>query len=185
MNVRTGEFYIFKAKATLLSAGQPCGLWVFSTELKGGAAIFNDPNNSGEGTAMAWQAGAELALMERSFGLAASGGFSYPQYGTGNAHNTWYACNIVDTNGKEIPWVDRDDTILETESERHLPAPRQKTFYYGRGWGSYQIWGPCIIPDLPERIANGEYVLPLYADLPAMPDHERRAIWGLMIPHEG
>jgi len=28
-------------------------------------------------------------------------------------------------------------------------------------------------------------VLPLYADLPGMPPHERRAIWGLMVYHEG
>ena len=49
----------------------------------------------------------------------------------------------------------------------------------------YEIAGPHLIPDLPERIAKGEFKLPLYADLPGMPEHERRAIWGLMIPHEG
>ena len=32
---------------------------------------------------------------------------------------------------------------------------------------------------------KGEYVLPLYADLPSMPEHERRAIWGLMVGNEG
>lgn len=185
LDTRTGEFYIFKAKATILSAGQPSGLWTFSTELKGGAAIFLDPNNSGEGTVMAWQAGAELALMERGGIPYTSGGFGYPQYGVGNAHNTWYACKIVDANGKEIPWVDRDGEILKEVNERYQPAPGQKYFYYGRGYGTYNVWGPCLIPDLPERIAKGEFVLPLYADLPGMPAHERRAIWGLMIPHEG
>ena len=54
VNVRTGEFYIFKAKATVLSAAAPGGLWVFSTELTG-ATIFMEPNNTGEGTAMAWR----------------------------------------------------------------------------------------------------------------------------------
>jgi hypothetical protein len=49
----------------------------------------------------------------------------------------------------------------------------------------YSIWGPGLIPDLSERIAKGEYALPLYADLPGMPEHERRAIWGLMIYNEG
>ena len=34
-------------------------------------------------------------------------------------------------------------------------------------------------------IERGELVLPLYADLPSMPEHERRAIWGLMIANEG
>ena len=32
---------------------------------------------------------------------------------------------------------------------------------------------------------KGEYVLPFYADLPGMPEHERRAIFGLMVAHEG
>ena len=57
--------------------------------------------------AMAWQAGAELTIMERSKPIQAAA-LSYPTYGTGNAHNTWYACTIVDANGKEIPWVDKD-----------------------------------------------------------------------------
>jgi len=117
--------------------------------------------------------------------MLGSGGFSYPMYGTGNAHNTWYACTIVDANGKEIPWVDRDGNILKTVSERNRPAPGQKTFIYGRMSPSYEIWGPTLIPDLPERIMKGEFVLPLYADLPSMPEHERRAIWGLMIGSEG
>jgi succinate dehydrogenase/fumarate reductase flavoprotein subunit len=185
VNVRTGEFYIFKSKAIVLSAGYPAGLSIFSTELKGGAAQFMDPNNSGEGTAMAWRAGAELALMERGGVPYTSGGFGYPQYGVGNAHNTWYACKIVDANGKEVPWVDRDGNILKNIEDRYRPAPGQKYFYYGRAYGTRKIWGPSLIPDLPERIMKGEYVLPLYADLPGMPAHERRAIWGLMIPHEG
>jgi succinate dehydrogenase/fumarate reductase flavoprotein subunit len=32
---------------------------------------------------------------------------------------------------------------------------------------------------------NDKYVLPLYADLPGMPEMERKAIWGLMIAQEG
>jgi succinate dehydrogenase/fumarate reductase flavoprotein subunit len=185
LNVRTGEFYIFKAKSTILSAGHPYGLWTFSTELKGGASSFLDPNNSGEGTVMAWEAGAELAMMERGGFPYTSGGFGYPQYGVGNAHNTWYACKIIDANGREIPWVDRDGNILKDIGDRYRPAPGQRFFYYGRAYGNRDVWGPSLIPDLPERIMKGEYVLPLYADLPGMPPHERRAIWGLMIPHEG
>jgi succinate dehydrogenase/fumarate reductase flavoprotein subunit len=189
VNTRTGEFYIFKAKASVLSMAAPSGLWIFSTELAG-TFTWSDPNNTGEGTAMAWQAGAELTMMERSAGGMASGGFAYPFFGTGNAHNTWYACSIVDSNGKEVPWVDRDGNILKTVSERNRPVPGQRVFFLGRGRGphfgySYDIWGPSLIPDLPQRIKNGEFVLPLYADLPGMPKHERRAIWGLMIPHEG
>ncbi|MBN1566268.1 MAG: FAD-dependent oxidoreductase [Acidobacteria bacterium] len=184
VNVRTGEFYIFNAKTAILSMSVFAGQWVFSTELAGFGSIFNDPNNSGDGTAMAWNAGAELALMERSGRVLSSGFFRYPPYGTGDHNNTWFACTIVDANGKEIPYVDRDGNMLKTVSERYRPAPGQKFSLYGR-MGDYSIWAPTLIPDLSERIAKGEYALPLYADLPGMPEHERRAIWGLMIYNEG
>ena len=107
-------------------------------------------------------------------------------YGTGNAHNTWYACTIVDANGKEVPWVDRDGKILKTVAERYRPAPGQKILFHMVVCpGLMKFWGPSLIPDLPERITKGEYVLPLYADLPSMPEQERRAIWGLMVGNEG
>ena len=35
VNMRTGEFYIFKAKATILSTAVASRFWVFSTELNG------------------------------------------------------------------------------------------------------------------------------------------------------
>jgi succinate dehydrogenase/fumarate reductase flavoprotein subunit len=184
ISTRTGEFYIFNAKASILSMSVFAGQWVFSTELTGFGSIFNCPNNSGDGTAMAWNAGADLALMERSGRVLSSGFFRYPPYGTGDHNNTWYACTIVDANGKEVPWVDRDGNVLKTVSERYRPAPGQKFFLYGR-MGAYPIWGPSLIPDLSERIAKGEFALPLYADLPGMPKHERRAIWGLMVYNEG
>jgi succinate dehydrogenase/fumarate reductase flavoprotein subunit len=182
IHTRTGEFYIFKSKAVILSTGTVSGMWVFSHEMAGAAFThISDPNNSGEGASMAWLAGVEMTLMERS--APAAGGFAYLAYGTGNAHNTWYACNIVDANGKEVPWVDRDGRVLKTVAERYHPAPGQRTFMHGVP--SYELKNPSLIPDLPERIAKGEYVLPLYADLPGMPEHERRVIWGLMMYHEG
>jgi len=55
----------------------------------------------------------------------------------------------------------------------------------GPAAGSYDLRAPGLIPDLHERIKKGEYTLPLYADLPSMPEHERRAIFGLMVSHEG
>jgi succinate dehydrogenase/fumarate reductase flavoprotein subunit len=184
VSTRTGEFYIFKAKASILSMSVYSGQWIFSTELIGFGSNFNDPNNSGDGSAMAWNAGAELALMERSGRSLSSGFFRYPPYGTGDHNNTWYACTIVDAKGKEIPWMDRDGKILQTVSERYHPAPGQKFFMYGR-MATYPVWGPTLISDLSQRIEKGEFALPLYADLPSMPKHERRAIWGLMIYNEG
>jgi succinate dehydrogenase/fumarate reductase flavoprotein subunit len=158
VNVRTGEFYVINSKATILTTGQPLRLWVFSHELQGYAAVHDDPNCAGDGCAMAWRAGAELALMERSG--PHSGGFRSVAYGTGNAHNTWYACNIVDAQGKEVPWVDKDGRLLTTLEQRHRPAAGQKFFLFSaRVSPKYQ--GPSLIPDLPDRIRAGEYKLPL------------------------
>ena len=182
LNTRTGEFYIFKSKATIISSGSGSGSWVFSTELKGSAASF-EPNCTGDGHAMGWYAGAELTLMEKS--MPASGPFSWPNYGTGNGGNTWFPCTIVDANGKEVPWVDKDGKVLKTVEERTRPAPGQKLFVYNPGGTSPELKNPFLIPDLHERIKKGEFVLPLYADLPSMPEYERRAIFGLMVANEG
>jgi len=123
VNSRTGEFYVFKAKATLLCMANVHRLWVFSTELKGSACMY-DPNCVGDGHVMAWAAGAAITMMEKS--RPDSGGFDWPDYGVGNASNTWFACTIVDANGKEVPWVDKDGRELGTVSERYRPAPGQR-----------------------------------------------------------
>lgn len=180
VNTRTGEFYVFKAKATLLSAGVPSQLWVPSSASGPG---FLDLNNSGDSTAMAWQAGAELTTLERS-SPAMAGALSYPAMGTGMSSLTWFACTMVDDNGKEIPWVDRDGRVLKTVSERYQPSPGQRLFTQMTGV-PYELQSPGLITDLRERIRMGEYVLPFYADLPSMPEYERRVIFGLMVGHEG
>jgi succinate dehydrogenase/fumarate reductase flavoprotein subunit len=168
VNTRTGEFYVFKAKATVLStAASSAGVWVFSTELAGSSIANDDPNNVGDGSAMAWNAGAKCTLLERSGGPV-EGPFHWPRFGVGSPSNTWHPCTIVDANGKEIPWVDQDGNPLKTVEERTL---------------SWREAG--LIPDLVDRIEAGEYVLPFYADLTSMPEHERRAIFGLMVGNEG
>jgi len=83
-----------------------------------------------------------------------------------------------------VPWVDRDGEPLSTFAERYRPAPGQK-FWLSCPDVPYEFQGPRLAPDLPQRIAAGEFELPLYADLPGMPPDERRAIFGLMITHEG
>jgi succinate dehydrogenase/fumarate reductase flavoprotein subunit len=176
VNTRTGEFYTFKSKATILTTSVPTQLWIFSHELSGnGACCGAEPNMTGDGYAMGWQAGAEFTIIEYS--QSSSGGFSYPNYGVGNAGNTWFACSIVDANGKEVPWVDKDGNIVKTVEERYLAAAGETGISFRNR--------PHLIPDLAERIKKGEFVLPLYADLPGMPPHERRAIWGLMVGNEG
>lgn len=181
LNVRTGEFYVFKAKTTVMCMSRHSRNWAFSSELSG-LSQFR-PNIVGTGHAMAWRAGATFAEMEKSQRGNLSTGTAFPSYGTGNPFNTWMPCTIVDANGKEIPWVDRDGRILESVSERTRPAPGQK--YMGERATAYKYKRPHLIPDLDERIKKGEFTLPLYADLPSMTDIERKAIWGLMVGNEG
>ncbi len=191
LNIRTGEFYVFKAKATILTNSRPQRNWIFSSELRG-VSSFRPVNNVGNGHAMAWRVGAELAMMEKSANQGAnSSPYTYPVFGSGNPRNTWYPCTMVDADGREIPWVDRDGNILKTVEERCRPVPGQTFFLAGGGTGmmgaprSHKYNGPSILPDLKERIMKGEFKLPLYADLPSMPEYERRVIFGVMVGNEG
>jgi succinate dehydrogenase/fumarate reductase flavoprotein subunit len=182
LNTRTGEFFIVQAKATILATGLPGRIWLFSTEYR---ATFRDPNCTGDGVALAWNAGAEFARLEES--VPDSSILAYIAYGVGNAHNTWHGCSIVDANGKEVPWVDRDGNELRTVAERFQPSPGQQ-FMVGQGLRvptTYENHVKQLAPDLPERIRKGEFVLPLYADLSRLPEQERRAIFGLMVGNEG
>jgi succinate dehydrogenase/fumarate reductase flavoprotein subunit len=182
---RTGRFSVLEAKATILCMSRPSRLWLFSPELPG-ASEFRPPQCSGDGHAMAWEAGAELTMMEKSVRAEWSGTRSFPPYGTGNTHNTWYACSMVDAEGREIPWADRDGNLLSDVSQRYRPAPGQRLYLKGGcepDLPDHEFQGPDILPV--EELLKRGYRLPLYADLPSMPELERRAIWGLMVGEEG
>jgi len=185
VNTRTGEFQVFRAGATILCMSRPSRIWLFSPE-QPGVSEFRPPQCSGDGHAMAWEAGAEFTMMEKSVKAEWSGTRSFPPYGTGNTHNTWYACSMVDSEGREIPWVDRDGTILEAVSDRYRPSPGQKLFLKGGcepDLPFHEFQGPDILPM--EGLLERGYRPPFYADLPSMPELERRAIWGLMVGEEG
>ncbi|MBN1188691.1 MAG: FAD-dependent oxidoreductase [Dehalococcoidales bacterium] len=181
-NTRTGEFYVFRSKASILCMFLPQRQWIFNTELKGLCTTHRPPNSSGDGHAMAWKAGAEFTAVEHSRrGMGA--GYGYPQYGVGNAANTWYACTLVDAEGKQIPWVNRDGTVLKTVSERYQPAPGQK-FFISDMSRVYKYQGPTLLPDWQQRARQGEFTLPVYADIPSLPELERKVLWGMMIAQE-
>jgi succinate dehydrogenase/fumarate reductase flavoprotein subunit len=185
VHARTGKFFVLRAKATVLCMSRPSRIWLFSTDMPG-VSEFRPPQCNGDGHAMAWRSGAAFTMMEKSVKAEWSGTRSYPPYGTGNTHNTWYACSMVDANGREIPWADRDGNILTDISERYRPAEGQKLYLKGGcdpDIPSYEYQGPDILP-VDELLKRG-YELPFYADLPSMPEHERRAIWGLMVGEEG
>ena len=185
MNTRTGKLAVISAGATVLAMSRPARIWLFNADLTG-LCEFRPMQSIGSGHAMAWRAGVEFTMMEKSVtGEFSAAGRSFPPYGTGNNHNTWYAATMVDARGVELPYVDRDGRELKTVDERYRPAPGQKFFLKGG-----VIDEPCYEYRGPETISFEEamkrgYQLPFYADLSRMPDTERRAIWGLMVGEEG
>lgn len=185
MNIHTGKICCLLAKATILCMSRPARIWLFSPDMVG-LSEFRPPQSIGSGHAMGWHAGVEFTLMEKSVRAEYSAaGRSFPCYGTGNNHNTWYAATMVDARGREIPYLDRDGRELKTVEERYLPAPGQKFFLKGGviDEAKYEFRGPETMP-FDELMKRG-YELPFYADLSRMPDTERRAIWGLMVGEEG
>jgi succinate dehydrogenase/fumarate reductase flavoprotein subunit len=187
VNVRTGEFYIFKSKAVVLATGRAGRLWLFAPELIGPAAMGdNELNNAGGGQAIGWNAGAEFVLMEQT--TPRSSFFSYAPYSMGNAGNTWFGSPIVDVNGKEVPYFDKDGQEIREVADRFRPARGQK-FMLPEGVGLYgshpDFRSNHLESNLPERIRKGEFTLPLFADLTRLSETERRVIFGMMVGNEG
>ena len=184
MNTRTGKIMVFHAKSTVLCMSRPARVWLFDSDLTG-LSEFRPFQSIGSGHAMGWRKGMEFALMEKNIRAEFSAaGRSFPPYGTGNNHNTWYAATMVDARGVELPYVDRDGNELKTVLERYMPAPGQKFFLKGGVIDNpkYEFRGPETV-DFEELMRRG-YQLPFYADLSKMPDYERRVIWGMMVGEE-
>jgi succinate dehydrogenase/fumarate reductase flavoprotein subunit len=159
INNRTGEFMIFKSKATVLSTGGAGSIWLISTEL-GGYSNMMSRAISGDGTVMAWRAGATLTKMESTGVLRIATGHKHKWY-TGAGDASYENVPLVDANGKRLP-------------------------YPIQGWEDAGAMAPS--PDVEQAIRNGilkgEYALPFYGDFPAMPEVERRATWKLMLGEE-
>lgn len=185
MNVHTGKLMVFRAKATVLAMSRPARVWLFNPDLVG-LCEFRPMQSIGSGHAMGWRAGIEFTMMEKSVkGEFSAAGRSFPPYGAGNNHNTWYAATLVDARGVEIPYLDRDGNVLETVSQRYNPVEGQKFFLKGGviDEPKYEYRGPETMP-FDELMKRG-YQLPFYADLSRMPELERKVIWGMMVGEEG
>lgn len=188
VSTRTGEFFTFEAKATVLAMATPDRLWIFSSEMTGIVGRDGPATNVGNGHAMAWRAGAEFTRMESSTHEEWGGatGIGSTTFGSGSNFASWYPCSIIDANGKEVPWVGKGGKPITTIEERTHPGPDDGFFCMVLGGEEGKAPSqPQLIADLDERIQKGEFKLPLYANLPGMPAHERRAIFGLMIGQEG
>jgi succinate dehydrogenase/fumarate reductase flavoprotein subunit len=185
VNVRTGEFYVFRARATILCLGRTYQdrTWCYN----GYRFVpgLRPPSMAGTGFVIAWKAGAKLTLME---GRAAGRIVFQPFYGAGNPYNTWYPCSMVDAKGRAIPYVDKDGKTLSFEQRVHPSLLGQRLFLERILNPEIPYNQPLSLSDTPhfeELVRKGEYTLPIYADLPSMPEHERRAIFGLMVGNEG
>ncbi len=159
LNSRTGEFLIFKSKATIISTAGAGSLWLMSMEL-GGYSNMHSRAISGDGTAMAWNAGAGLTKMENT-GMV--------MIATGLKHK-WYS-GAGDASYENVPLVDAKG--------KRLPYPIQ-------GWvdAGAMVPAPGVEAKIREGILKGEYELPFYGDFPSMPEVERNATWKLMLGEE-
>jgi succinate dehydrogenase/fumarate reductase flavoprotein subunit len=185
INGRTGKFTVCRAKAVVFCMSRPTRLWLFAPGATG-ISEFRPPQCTGDGHAMAWRVGGQFTMLEKSLRAEWSGLRSFPPYSAGNNHNTWYACTMIDAEGRRIPWLDRDGRELQTVAERYRPAPGQKFFMKGGGEPDapfYEFQGPETLP-WEEALRRG-YKLPFFADLTDMPELERRVIWGMMVGNEG
>ena len=185
LHTRTGKFYVFSGKASVMAMSRPARIWLFSAAYPG-LCEFRPTQCIGDGHAMGWRAGAEFNMMEKSVRAEfSSAGRSYPPYSTGNNHNTWYPASMIDATGREIPYADRDGNLLPDVESRGYPAPGQKFFMKGGNieQARYEYDGPETLPY--EKLKEMGYKLPFYADLSIMPEMERKAIWGLMVGEEG
>ncbi len=182
---RTGKFFIFQSRSTVMCMSRPARIWLFSSTHTG-LCEFRPTQCIGDGHAMGWRAGAEFTMMEKSVRAEFSAsGRSFPPYGAGNNHNTWYGASLIDATGKEVPYVNRDGDILKTVEERFIPSKGQRFFLKGGSIDDpdYEIEGPETIPFA--RLLKEGYKMPFYADLTNLPEMERKAIWGMMVGQEG
>lgn len=181
VGTRSGRFYVFNAKATILATAKPMRLWALDSEKVGSNSTHDDPNCAGDGDVMAWLAGARMTLMERT--QPSSAGMRYPAYGAGNCGNTWYPCNMVDAVGRELSWVN-EKGVVDMDVDKRSRVPEGHIMV-----GTHSPNPLCVgyvpEPSLAQKVRSGELKLPLYADMTTLPEHERKAIWDLMLRHEG
>ncbi len=159
INNRTGEFMIFKSKATILSTAGSGGMWIIDTEV-GGLCYMQSRTKTGDGMVMGWKAGAALTLLEASSLHSIGGGYKHKWY-TGAGDASYENVPLVDANGKRLP-------------------------YPIQGWEDAGAMAPpaAVVEAIREGIRKGEYALPFYGDFPGMSDVERRATWRLMLSEE-
>lgn len=186
INDRTGEFFIFKAKAVVIATGGGGRLGSFALDMTGNGSMV-DMNMTGIGHTIAWNAGAELVLMDS---LSSGTGLGYAPYSTGNSDNTYQGVRVVDADGKVIPYANSRGEILTEERQIFQSSRPGENFVIGHGIGlntpvSRDYNSNNLDPSLSKKLRSGYYKLPLYDDFPGMEPKSREIIWNLMLAHEG
>ena len=188
VNDRTGEFYVFKAKAVVVATGRGSNRqWGFAPEITE-CSSMGDLSLMNMGNAMGWMAGAEMIGCD-TFGSAMLSGFGYAPYSMGNSDNTYQGAPLVDSNGVRIGHVDQRKNPITNEHDIFASCDPDK-FVIGHGIGldfkqhrEYFITG--FDPKAGEKIRAGELEAPLYADLSLLDEKHRRLIWNVMLAEEG
>ena len=158
-NSRTGEFMIFNAKAAILATAGSGSIWLMSME-HGGYSNMQNRNTTGDGTVMAWKAGATLTMMERTGTVAIATGLKHKWY-TGAGDASYENVPIVDAKGERLPY-----TI--------------------QGWEDAGAMMPTmeVQQEIHRKVLTGEYELPFYGDFPAMAPIESDTTWNMMLSEE-
>ena len=184
---RTGEFYVFKAKAVVVSTGQARSrLWTFAPEITMSQAM-GDLNNSAMGHTIGWRAGAEFVSMEMV--IPGMSGAGYAPYSTGNDNNTYQGAPTVDKNGKEVHYAYPDGRLIYDE-EGIFKSGEDSAFIIGHGISldnGYKNKYKATVGDTKiwDKVLAGEYEQPFYSDMTLLNETSRRIIFGLMLAHEG
>lgn len=183
VNRRTGEFHVFKSKATIITTGWVTRLWFYAgnTWCTGFGYEGSGVNtNTGDGMAMAFRVGAELMNMESSMPSPSAFGYrSEPIPGVSGlddrrGDSAWPA-RVIDATGKPVPTT----------------FPPYRSPRYQLGVGSV----PCFLAPgglnkhdgeaLRTLIREGKVVPPLYLDTPSLTDIERKRIFEVNERNEG
>jgi len=163
INNRTGEFMVFRAKATILAMARAGSIWLLNTELAGYSTMVSRAISS-DGIAIAWKAGAEQTLEESSNVLRIATGYKHKWY-TGAGDASYENVELVDDNGKLLPVTPE-------------PSWNKKRQVLDRT-GATGPWEA-----IHKGVLTGEYALPFYGDFPAMAEAERQATWGMLLREE-
>ena len=183
VNVRTGEFYVFKSKATIITTGWVTRLWFYSgTEWRAGWGHqgFGVPANTGDGMSMAFRAGAELVNMESSQpGAPGFGSNSGPIPGVSSLHDkrgdSVWPTTVIDSTGKVIPTA----FSPYRPPGYHLSVGSQACFL---GPGGLNKWDGEALMTL---VREGKVVAPLYLDTPSLSEEDRKVIFEVNEVNEG